>query len=198
MKPVYDDDAWSVCHPEDLWIFDKLILARRLGYLSGPKGVDVPNPGYYIIRPCINVLGMGRGARLELIEKSTETLPDGFCWTQKFEGRHLSVDYHKGAQRLCVEGFRASDDLTRWAKWTKVADKVPYPAILDQLKGDYEWINVEYIGDKIVEIHLRRNPDFLGHGADHVIPVFEPQAIPAGYRFILDVDHGRLGFFIPR
>ena len=33
-----DDDVWELAHEEDLWIFDKLILSKRLGYQCGPVG----------------------------------------------------------------------------------------------------------------------------------------------------------------
>ena len=54
---MWEDEAWLNCHNEDLWIFDKLILAKKLGYVCGPIGVDVPEPGYYIVRPCVNIMG---------------------------------------------------------------------------------------------------------------------------------------------
>jgi cell surface protein SprA len=37
--------AWNMCLPEDLWIFDKLIVAKKAGHLCGPRGIPVPKPG---------------------------------------------------------------------------------------------------------------------------------------------------------
>jgi len=63
---VYDDsDAWLACHDDDLWIFDKAILAKKLGHISGPRGVNVPAAGEYIVRPVMNIMGMGRGGSLD-------------------------------------------------------------------------------------------------------------------------------------
>ena len=53
-----DDDAWISCHKDDLWIFDKCILSTKLGYNCGPADMDVPEPGIYIVRPCVNLAGM--------------------------------------------------------------------------------------------------------------------------------------------
>lgn len=193
---VDDFNAWSTCHKEDLWIFDKLILSRKLSYSCGPKGMDVPEPGMYVVRPCINLLGMGRGASIEFIEEETLHLPDGHFWCEKFEGRHLSVDYEDGLQVLCVEGIRASDSLSRWELWEKTCDVIPFPKILKSLTGSYKHINVEFIGNRIIEVHLRQNPDFMGIDANHIIPVYEKEERD-GYYFKEDRDHDRLGFLIP-
>lgn len=57
-----DDETWLRCHIDDLWIFDKLIVSKKLGYVCGPHGVNVPQNGKYIVRPCVNLMSMGRGA----------------------------------------------------------------------------------------------------------------------------------------
>lgn len=192
-----EENAWINCDPNDLWIFDKLILAKRLGYTCGPKGVAVPSPGNYIVRPCVNVMGMGRGAHIRHIEGVTDhTLPDGTFWCEVFTGRHLSVDYHHGVQVLCVEGFRHSTDIDKWERWEKVEDYIEYPTILKNLSGNYEWVNVEMIGGRIIEIHLRRNPDFMYHNENYVIPAYDRKEMK-GHIFIDFPDHNRLGFFIP-
>ena len=49
---------------------DKLILSRKLKYNCGPVGLDVPN-GWYIVRPCVNMLGLGLGAQKVWLEKET-------------------------------------------------------------------------------------------------------------------------------
>ena len=64
-------NEWNSIHPKDLWIYNKLILNRLLGHLCGPTGVPVPYSGYYIVRPSINLLGMGRFSRKEWINNDT-------------------------------------------------------------------------------------------------------------------------------
>ena len=43
-----EDDVWSLIPPENLWLTDKLLLSRHLGYDCGPTGVDVSIPGWDI------------------------------------------------------------------------------------------------------------------------------------------------------
>jgi len=155
-----DHEVWDYCNIEDLWIYDKLIVSRRLGYTCGPIGTEVPHPGEYIVRPITNLLGMGRGATFEHIENETDHLPLGYFWCEIFKGRHLSVDYIDETQVLCVEGFRdPSAPIYRWSRWERVDDVVPFP-IHEWLTGYYKNINCEFIGDKLIEVHLRLNPDF--------------------------------------
>ena len=97
-----DDLTWLNCHPEDLWIFDKLILSRVLGYTCGPSGLKVPKPDFYCIRPITNTLGMGRHARIEWIEDSTDAYHPGEFWCEVFRGEHISVDYAEKRPILSV------------------------------------------------------------------------------------------------
>ena len=204
---MWEDEAWLNCHNEDLWIFDKLILAKKLGYVCGPIGVDVPEPGYYIVRPCVNIMGMGIGATVAWLEGETDVLVPGFhmegyFWCEIFEGRHLSVDYKLDnkqriiAQDLTVEGFRKKEDpLWKFNKWKRVDDIIPVPQIFTSLRGNYEYINCEYIDDKLVEVHLRQNSD-MGD-SNEIIPVWEGDVIqpPNGFEYVENRDYKRLGFY---
>ena len=87
-----EQDVWNTVDPKHLWALDKLILSKHFGYVCGPVGVDVPKPGWYIVRPCVNAIGLGLGAQKLWIDKSTDDLPGGHFWCEWFEGRHLSVD----------------------------------------------------------------------------------------------------------
>ena len=101
---IDDKDVWATCPTEYLWIYDKLILACKNGYLAGPAGIPVPNPNWYIVRPIINIRMMSRGASKQwLTPNDTDKIPDGYFWTEWFIGRHTSVDFHYGIQKLKVE-----------------------------------------------------------------------------------------------
>jgi len=195
---VNEEDVWKTIDPEDIWMMDKLIIARKMGYLCGPVGQEVPKPGYYIVRPCVNALGLGLGASIEYIEENTDHLTPGHFWCEIFEGRHLSVDYYWGWQGITVEGFKDKDTFTKWDRWVRVDDKISLPKILYKAGIDHENINCEFIGGKLIEVHLRQNPDFQYNNKEF-IPVWEGQSTepPEGYRYIDYPEiHGRIGAFI--
>lgn len=198
MQDSAEDRVWQTIDPDDIWVMDKLILSRKLGYDCGPVGLDVTTPGLYIVRPCVNMLGLGLGAQRVWLDCETMHLPVGHFWCEWFLGVHLSVDYHWGEQTLCVEGFKNSDSFTHWDEWKRVDDTVPLPSILNNLAKKYEWINCEFIDGKLIEVHLRHNEDFDG-GIDHFIPVWEGQStVPLEgytYRDYPDI-HGRIGAFV--
>ena len=192
------NDEWNRIHSHDLWVYNKLILSRVLGYTCGPVGTTVPKPDFYLLRPSMNLLGMGRFARKEYIYKYTDCYHPSEFWCEVFGGDHISVDYQNKEQKLTVLGIRDDDNpLYKWDIWKKVDIKIEYPKVLDDLKGDYEWINCEFIGNKLIEVHFRRNPDFR-YGNTVAIPVWRGQNMTMGeeYEYIEDPDYLRDGFWV--
>lgn len=61
--------AWKNCHPDDLWIFDKLLLNKKFNYLCGPGCVPAPKADFYIVRPVMNLYGMGVGAEIKWLTR---------------------------------------------------------------------------------------------------------------------------------
>ena len=202
MQDTAEDLVWKTLDPEHLWVMDKLILARKLGYNCGPVGLDVPRPGWYIVRPCVNMQGMGLGAQKVWLEDDTTHLPIGYFWCEFFTGRHLSVDYAYGLPKLTVEGFKQEDTFMEWDKWVKVDDWpaieccLHFPKILDEF---IHWpiVNCEFIGGKLIEVHFRQNEDFT-EGMTEFIPVWEGQSTepPEGYTYRPYPDQKRIGAFV--
>jgi hypothetical protein len=198
MTETAEDRVWKNINPDDMWVLDKLILSKKLYYNSGPVGLDVPVPGHYIVRPCVNMMGLGLGTQRVWIEKNTDHLPVGHFWCEYFEGRHLSIDYHWGKQVLAVEGHKPSNTFTRWEHWVKVSDRIKLHNIIKPFAEKYEWINCEYIGGKLIEVHFRHNEDFADNIV-HFIPVWEGESTepPEGYSYRNYPDiHGRIGAFV--
>ena len=72
--------------------------------------------------------------------------------------------------------------------------------MLQQLATKHQWINCEYIGGNLIEVHLRGNKDFIGN-VEHFIPVWDGESTvpPDQYEYIDYPDiHGRIGAFIRR
>jgi hypothetical protein len=200
MQFISDCDVYDSCPPQWLWIYDKLIVARRQGISAAPAGISVPAAGEYIVRPITNIRMMGRGAqRLWLEPGDDHSVPDGYFWSEILTGPHLSVDYHWGQQGLTVQGFREdAHRLDRFSRWCRVDRDRPLPAMLHDLKYYQQWINVEYIGGRVIEVHLRYNDDFANHDADEIIPVWrdQPMPQPQDYTWYPSAAGDRLGFWI--
>ena len=195
-----EDTAWTNTDIEDLWIYDKLILSKKMGYVCGPTGVDVPEDGFYIVRPVTNIVGLGIGAYEQYltVEGWTDHLQPGTFWSEIFEGDHLSIDYEWGEPILNIQGFRYPESFVRWKKWIKVEQTVELPDILKPIAKKYQFMNCEYIGGKLIEVHLRKNPDFDFDNVEF-IPVWEGQDTtpPEGYRSVECPEYNqRIGAFV--
>jgi hypothetical protein len=196
-------DVWACIDADDLWALDKLILAKKTGHSCGPVGMPVPNPGTYIVRPCVNPLGLGLGTQRIHIDHDTSHLTPGHFWCEEFDGPHISMDYHWGEPSLCVQGFKPHDEFLRWSRWTKTDQHIIYlPKILQQFAKKYEWINCEFIGGKLIEVHFRRNPNF-DYGNSDFIPVWHDSDDISSrmnlsmWRYIeCPAMHGRIGAYI--
>lgn len=193
-----EEKMWNSLQPHELWAMDKLILSRHLGYICGPTGTSVPKPGWYCVRPCVNAFGMGLQTQKIYIEDRTDHLPPGHFWCEWFNGRHLSVDYEYGRQKLCVEGIRQIDDFIKWEKWVKTNDIMPLPDLIKKHFYYHRWLNCEFIGTFLIEIHFRYNTDFRWGNSEY-IPVWdENQKELPGYEYIPDPEPivGRIGALI--
>lgn len=193
LPQIGDPDVFGSIAVDDLWCVDKLILAKKLGYLCGPAGIPPPVAGQYVVRPVVNVRMMSAGATIQYLD--SDSIADGYFWCEIFTGRHLSFDYNYGKQTLAVEGFRNDPTrLDRFSHWTRVNDIFTLPTILQTVADRYQWFNVEVIGSSVIEVHFRYNDDFANHDANTIIPVWRDQFYPsaAGDRlgFILKDDYG--------
>ena len=149
-----EDIAWETTAPEDLWILDKLILSRHLGYTCGPVGSPVDKSDYYMVRPCVNAMGLGLGAQKHYIKDSTNHLTPGHFWCEFFEGDHISVDYENGKQVLAVQGHKNTNTyvLTLIIAWHYIALHA-YRLHADRLKGKQAYRHTD-IGTRIhTQIH---------------------------------------------
>ena len=191
MQLMDDKDFWNTTDVEDLWLFDKLILSKKLGYECGPAGLPPPKENNYIVRPITNIRMMGRNATIKYLTPFSHDIPDGYFWCEMFKGRHLSYDYHYGQQVLAVEGFRNNDRLDRFSRWEKVNNQYELPNILKPIALKYEWLNVETIDDKVIEVHLRYNDDFANHSANVIVPIWKED-------FYKSECGDRIGFILER
>ena len=203
-----------VKYPKHRKWFNKLWLSEMLGYKCGPGGTDIPEDGVYVVRPIYNLGGMGAGAKVVDLKKDDyRSVPPGYFWCEYFEGPHLSGEYRYVTGQIpyweplsCWEGINYPINLSKFVEWKRHPQAPKVPKSFNEL-SDVAVINVEFIGDKPIEVHLRKtvDPDY-----DHMIPVwkssypeFQEHYEMAGYEYIESwddangqLDDPRLGFMV--
>ena len=182
--PISDEAAWSK-YRHLRWMYNKMSLCDAQGIRNYPDGVP-PHEFPIFMKPIINLGGMGFGA--EVVKDQDEWLngpqrPGLFCMPV-LEGPQFSID------------VALQNGLIRWAYAMKahknhlgcftMFEHTGVPNNLqerieewrhDWLNGFTGVVNFEFIGDTIIECHLRMSPQFVdlyGEGwLDRVIELYE-------------------------
>ena len=203
-----DYQAWNQYPQHRKW-FNKLYVSQLMGHYCGPCGLAPDKDGFYIVRPIYNLSGMSAGASKKFIPAGDATLtPPGYFWCEWFEGDHYSATYRwvdlVGWQLTsCWIGKKSSMKFYKWIR-TNYAPAVPNKLI--EL-ADLPLINVEFIGDKVIEVHLRDSPD---PDYEELIPIWSDDVQEMidnlelmGYTFISSYDDAdgfikpaRIGFMV--
>ncbi|MEA2873442.1 MAG: hypothetical protein QOH67_3418 [Hyphomicrobiales bacterium] len=169
-----DSDSWA-WYPRHRWVYDKVAVALSQGLEAAPHGVE-PKAFPVFSKPITNLKGMGVGSRvLRDAADYTKHYAPGHMWMTLLDGRHVSSD-------VAV--------LNGEAKWWRHATGHPGPEgtfdhwvlhaghdaeieaqcgawIGKHLAGYTGMLNVETIGGRIIEAHLRfadQWPDLYGKG----------------------------------
>jgi hypothetical protein len=209
---MYDCEAY-LKYPKLRYLYNKLWLSERLGYNCGPSGIAPEYSGWFIVRPIMNISGMGVGAKKIWIDtKDVTKVPPGYFWCEFFEGRHLSITYDKAetdyVPRNCYEGFKDADG--QFLEWHLSEDFNLLPKWIKKelYNSNVTVCNAEFIGNNLIELHLRNSPD---PEAESLFPVWEGSEIIVdklkrlGYSYINSYDDAdgflerpRLGFMIKK
>lgn len=209
-KIVDDKTAYEKFPHHRKW-FNKLWLSESLNYDCGPSGISPTETGWYIVRPIMNISGMSIGAEKKYIRREDITqVQPGYFWCQWFEGYQYSVTFlrknDKWIQKSCWRGEKNIEALYKFTKWTKYDHKIfKLPSLFEELK-DLDLINVEFIDDRPIEVHLRDTPD---PDSQELIPIWEGEKElvdkyqKMGYSYTESYDNGdgflqqpRVGFLI--
>ena len=156
--------------------FNKLWLSEKMQYNCGPCGIAPNNSGWYIVRPIYNLSGMSLGAsKLWIPSDDYSRVPPGYFWCQWFEGTQTSTTYRwsdgQWVAQHCWKATRDHSNLSKFVKWQRNSNRDQYktlPSFFNQL-SDVKLINVEHVGDKIIEVHLRDTPDPC---YDEIVPIW--------------------------
>jgi hypothetical protein len=186
--------AWDLYPQYRCW-FDKLYLSNFLGYDCGPSGYAPKHSSSYIVRPTYNLSGMSAGASIMHIDAGdVRKVPPGYFWCELFSGNHTSVEYAsdgiKQVPYVSWFGEKTGKDLIRFTRWSRSDNLIKLPEPFCSMT-DVEYMNAEFIGDKLIEVHFRRTPD---PDYSEFIPVWEDNEdiiyryLQQGYTFITNED----------
>lgn len=207
-----DEEAWEKYPRYRNW-FNKLYVSLLMGYDCGPSGIAPSKDGEYVVRPIYNIMGMGVGAEVMTIKSGdVSKVPPGYFWCEYFEGEQYSATYTFRHEKKpywelinCWKGIKPKDTLYKFTKWERsdYAPEVPWE--FNELCV-IPVINIEFIGDKVIEVHLRASPD---PDYDELIPIWEDtkkdidKYTKLGYTYIesFEASEGylrtkRLGFMV--
>lgn len=170
--PASDPDAWTL-NPRHNWIYNKLTVAQSQGLACAPFGIAPP--AYPVFsKPIMNLHGMGADSATLRSEKDYDRhCRPGHFWMPLLEGDHVSTDVAivdgKPMWWRHATGIAAGKGTFDY--WTLHARS--FPEIEDycghwlqtHLGGYSGMINLETIGARIIELHLRfadQWPDLYG------------------------------------
>ncbi len=172
--PTDDEHAYEL-YPEYRWIYNKLLICDTQNIAGAPHGVP-PREFPVFSKPIYNMHGMGVGGR---VANSAEDLEHhmmaGHMWMEMMHGEHVSTDVvllgGEAQWWRHTSGIPLGDGIFDY--WTVDAAEKPE---LERYCGD--WLrrhlrgysgaaNIETIGGRIIEVHLRfadQWPDLYGKG----------------------------------
>jgi hypothetical protein len=206
--PVDDGDAYR-WNPLHRWVYNKLLVAESQGLPCAPHGV-APTSYPVFSKPIVNLEGMGVGSRLLKCARDYEShSTPGHLWMQWLEGEHISTD--AAVIRGVVHWMRHARGFTlpggTFDHW--IIEAAPREALAAYCT---DWItrhlatytgvvNLETIGGRIIEAHLRFSdqwPDLYGSGwldamvllYSHAIWDFADPDRRDGYSLALFGPHG--------
>jgi hypothetical protein len=207
--PTDDMDGYKF-NPWHRWIYNKLRVAQSQGLDCGLHDA-APSRYPVFCKPVTNLKGMGAGSCVLRDERDyRENCVPGDFWMKLLNGEHVSTDWAvvRGKPVWCrhtlgIPGIDATFDY-----W--VIEARPRPALERYCR---EWIhghlvdytgmlNIETIGGRIIEAHLRfadQWPDLYGRGwLDALVRLYQRQEWQwadadrvDGYSVVLFGPHGR-------
>ncbi len=172
--PTEESDAYRL-YPPHRWLFNKLAVAESQDLECGLHGMDPPSYPVFS-KPVYNMRGMGTGSRVLRSEKEYQRyLRPGHFWMKLLDGEHVSSDVAlvDGQPRWWRHVIGRPLGEGKFDYWTVLAEA--RPEIEDycgawlgkHLAGYSGMANVETIGARIIEVHLRfadQWPDLYGAG----------------------------------
>ena len=204
-----DDDVAYALYPDHRWVYNKLLICQTQGLRHAPHGIE-PAEFPVFSKPIYNLRGMGAGIRTirSLVEYERHQAP-GYMWMELLTGEHVSTDVAVVAGvpvwwRHAIGVPLGDGAFDYWAVLAEPRPEIEHHCrswLLDHLKAYTGMMNLETIGGKIIDAHLRFTdqwPDLYGRDwIDRLIELYahkrwlDADANPRiGYSIVLSGEHG--------
>src|ERR1044071_5786871 len=203
-----DADSWT-WYPRWRWVYDKVAVALSQGLEAAPHGVE-PKGFPVFSKPITNLKGMGVGSRvLRTAADYVAHYAPGHMWMTLLDGRHVSSDVAvlDGKSVWWRHATGEPGEEGTFDYWTLHAEadaeiETHAAAWIEQHLACYSgMINLETIGGRIIEVHLRfadQWPDLYGAGwVEAIIRLyasrewrFDDSSRRTGYSVVLFAPHG--------
>ncbi|KAI9927585.1 hypothetical protein MW887_003204 [Aspergillus wentii] len=216
--PTGDPDAYGL-YPEFRWVCNKLAIAELQGIKCGPHKTRPGDDLFPIFsKPIYNLGGMGAEARvIKTQDDYWRSVTAGHMWSALLTGEHYSTDIAvvsgKPVWFSHTRGFPGPDQT--WDYWEiniqigGGLEEYITGFIEKHLSGYTGMLNMETIGGKIIEVHLRLSPQWadvygswfltslvdLYCGEGWTGPSFTESKMQTGYSVVLfdDVEYAKVG-----
>lgn len=164
MIPTGDTQAYKFAPRKSRWVHNKPTVTELQGLKYGPHAIAPDEQFPIFSKALLNFWGLGTEARLiETPEEYWQTITPGHMWCTLLSGKHYSTDIAVVAGKpvwfshsIGIPGPRHTFDY--WEVNTAAEDYVQanLAAFVEAHLSEYtSMLNVESIGGKIIEIHLR-------------------------------------------
>jgi hypothetical protein len=182
--PTEDADAYQL-FTQHRWVYNKLAVAESQGLTCALHGIA---PSVYPVfsKPVYNLRGMGVGSRILHSTKEYERYQrPGHFWMAKLDGEHVSTDVGvvDGEAKWWRHVVGKALEGGKFDYWTVLAESRPELEaycgewLRANLKNYTGMVNLETIGTRIIEVHLRFSdqwPDLYGRGwLDALVRLYE-------------------------
>lgn len=153
-----DEEAWL--NNEDFnRVYDKLWLSKVQEVEAAPWPIE-PSSYSVVYKPIVN-LSSGDCSIRKVDSSSEDVRLPGHLWMEYLEGRHYTVDgFWLGSSFMeedCVS-LEAEKEEMKFVSWSPCSYDGDLIEFLREPLGEYVGpLNVEVIGDTVIEIHLRKS-----------------------------------------
>ena len=204
-----DDELAYQQYPQHRWIYNKLLICETQGLDNAPHDI-MPRQFPVFSKPIYNMRGMGCGGKIiESAEQFRAAVQPGHMWMPLLSGEHVSTDAAviDGEPVWWRHTIGKTLEQGMFDHWVILEESRPEIEgycgdwLRRHLKGYTGCVNIETIGAKIIETHLRfadQWPDLYGPGwIEAVVDLYargrwrhKDDARRTGYSIVLFGAHG--------